>query len=436
VSARVYERYKPGGTAWLPTLPSHWKTLAARRIFCQRRDQALAEDEQLSATQRYGVVPQRLFMEQAAQKVVLALTGTENFRHVDPDDFVISLRSFQGGIERSRYKGCVSPAYTVLRPAVRIDPDYFEQLLKCSALVSALQTTTDGIRDGKTISYGQFGGLALPVPPLDEQGRIAEFLADETAKIDALIAEQEKLIALLAEKRQATISRVVVKGLNGSAPMKNSGVGWLGAVPAHWKVAKLGRYARIENGTTPSRAAMEYWESGTIPWLASGEVNQLQITEASEFITKEALENCALRLLPIGTVVVGMIGQGKTRGMSAILRISATINQNLAAICPGPGVEGAYILYVLHAMYDWLREAGRGGNQAAMNCEMLSALRIPLPPMAEQAAIAGHIESEVAKLDSLRTEAESAIALLEERRAALITAAVTGQIDVRDAVPA
>jgi type I restriction enzyme S subunit len=271
-------------------------------------------------------------------------------------------------------------------------------------------------------------------PSSEEQSAIAAFLDHETAKIDALIAEQEKLIALLAEKRQATISYAVTKGLNPNAPMKDSGIPWLGEVPAHWPIAKLSLYASVENGTTPSRAIAEYWEGGDIPWLASGEVNQFQITEAAEFITEKALEKCSLRILPVGTVVVGMVGQGKTRGMSAILGIPAAINQNLAAICPGAFIESTYILNLLHAVYEWLREAGRGGNQAAMNCEILSALKIPVPSLIEQRIIVGFIENETGRIDLLRVEAERGITLLKERRAALIAAAVTGRIDVRSQI--
>jgi len=301
------------------------------------------------------------------------------------------------------------------------------------AVTAHVEDQATGIIGMVHVTKGDLGVIKLPVPKPDEQTAIAAFLDRETAKIDALIAEQEKLIALLAEKRQATISHAVTKGLNPNVPMKDSGIPWLGNVPLHWKLAKLGLYATVENGTTPSRTVMEYWEDGSIPWLASGEVNQLQISEASELITEAALEGCSLRVLPVGTVVIGLVGQGKTRGMSAILRISATINQNLAAVCPGPRIEGGYILYVFRAMYEWLREAGRGGNQAAMNCEMLSGLRIPILPLIEQEAIVGFIESEVGKLDALKVQAELAIALLKERRSALIAAAVTGQIDVRNA---
>jgi len=234
-----YERYKDSGVEWLGEVPEGWDLLQGRRLFLQKREPALSDDEQLSVTQKYGVVPQKLFMELEDQKVTLALSGLENFKHVEQDDFVISLRSFQGGIERSQYSGCVSPAYTVLRATRRICAAYYAPLLKSSEYIATLQSITDGIRDGKNISYEQFGQILLPLPPLPEQQIIAAFLDRETGKIDTLVAEQERLIELLKEKRQAVISHAVTKGLDPDTPMKDSGVEWLGEVPEGWTVAAL-----------------------------------------------------------------------------------------------------------------------------------------------------------------------------------------------------
>ncbi len=116
-----YPKYKDSGVEWLGEVPEHWDLTQGRRLFSQEREPARSTDAQLSATQKYGVVPQSLFMEMEDQKVTLALSGLDNFKHVEADDFVISLRSFQGGIERSKYRGCVSPAYTVLRPVDSIN---------------------------------------------------------------------------------------------------------------------------------------------------------------------------------------------------------------------------------------------------------------------------------------------------------------------------
>ncbi|MCB9595076.1 MAG: restriction endonuclease subunit S [Sandaracinaceae bacterium] len=303
-------------------------------------------------------------------------------------------------------------------------------LLHC---LSAMTGEFERLRMGSvhnTIYMPDIRALRIALPPPPEQDGIVAFLDRETAKLDALIAEQQRLIELLKEKRQAVISHAVTKGLDPGVPMKDSGIEWLGRVPKHWQLAKLGRYATVENGTTPSRRDPGHWD-GDVAWLASGSVNQRRVREPSGHITMRALSECSLRLLPIGAVVVGMIGQGKTRGLAAVLEIPATINQNLAAIVPGDRLDSEFLLSVFDTAYDDLRELGRGGNQAALNTEILSSYRVPLPPLAEQEEIARHLRIRVDRYDELTRESDRAIALLRERRTALITAAVTGQIDVR-----
>jgi type I restriction enzyme S subunit len=221
---KAYSEYRNSQSKWLGVIPTHWCLFDGKRLFSSRRESASEDDEQLAASQKYGVVPQDLMMELNDAKVMLALKGTSSFRHVGENDFVISLRSFEGGIEHSSYVGCVSPAYTVLRAEKNIAPTYFKYLLKSGPYIAALQASTDSLRDGKSISYEQFGAIPLPCPVPDEQRAIARFLDHETAKIDALIERQQRLIELLKEKRQAVISHAVTKGLNPNAPMKDSGV--------------------------------------------------------------------------------------------------------------------------------------------------------------------------------------------------------------------
>lgn len=375
-------------------------------------------------------------MEQADQKVVLALTGTENFKHVEPDDFVISLRSFQGGIERSRYTGCVSPAYTVLRPAVRLDADYFEQLLKCSALVSALQTTTDGIRDGKTISYGQFGGLALPVPPLDEQKRIAVFLADETAKIDALLAEQEKLIALLAAKHQATISHAVTRGLEPSAQMKDSRVPWIGQVPAHWEVAPLKRFWSV---TDCKHLTAEFVDDG-YP-LAS--IREVQSRYVALDEAKRTTEHFYLQLIEGGrkplpgdlifsrNATVGEVAQVAEEHPAFAMGQDVCLLRRLDA-----SASPDYLQDVVRSgvVVEQLKNIMVGSTFKRVNVEEIRCLVVPMPPSSEQRQIAEFLKLERMRFEAIEQDASRSISLLRERRSALITAAVTGQIDVRGTI--
>jgi type I restriction enzyme S subunit len=429
-----YPKYKDSGVEWLGKVPAHWQLVQGRRLFTQERESARPTDDQLSATQKYGVVPQKLFMEMEDQKVTLALSGLDNFKHVEADDFVISLRSFQGGIERSKYPGCVSPAYTVLRPAEPIDAGFWGYLLKSKGYIEALQTMTDGIRDGKNISFQQFGQIRVPVLPLAEQTHIAAFLDRETAKIDGLVGEQRRLMELLKEKRQAVISHAVTLGLNPHARMKPSGIEWLGDVPAHWDGTPIKYVAKVGNGSTPSRKVPEYWGETGFPWLNSSVVNSSVVTEAEGFVTERALRECHLPVITPPAILVGITGQGRTRGMAAMLGIEATINQHVAYVKPSTaGLDVRYLLRVLESAYLKLRRDSEeaGATKGAITCEQIKNLHVPIPPLVEQRAISAFIETESAKFDTLTTEAQRAIDLLQERRTALISAAVTGQIDVR-----
>ena len=191
-----YPEYRASGAQWLGEIPLNWNLFDGKRLFENRRELSIGTDEQLAASQKYGVIPQSLMMKLNASKVMLALKGTSSFRHVGKDDFVISLRSFEGGIEHSNYVGCVSPAYTVLVATKDTAASFYRYLFKSQPYIAALQSSTDSLRDGKSITFDQFGAIPLVLPMLNEQQKIANFLDHETAKIDTLIEKQQQLIKL------------------------------------------------------------------------------------------------------------------------------------------------------------------------------------------------------------------------------------------------
>ncbi len=317
-------------------------------------------------------------------------------------------------------------------------PRFFFWCLRSGESVAQWEASIGGATF-RALNLGPLAETLVCVPPPSEQAAIAAFLDCETGKIDALVAEQERLIALLKEKRQAVISHAVTKGLNPDAPMKDSGVPWLGEVPAHWGVSKLSRIAKIGNGSTPNRDNSAYWLNGSYPWLNSSHVNRDIISDSSEHVTQLALRECHLPIVVPPAVLIGITGQGRTRGMASPLTFEATINQHVAYLKPwGSKLSATYVLNVLRHLYDYLRAESDGGGatKGAITCEQLSALQVPLPDPEEQKAISSHIEVELDKLKTFGMEATRAITLLRERRAALISAAVTGKIDVRDTVPA
>lgn len=283
------------------------------------------------------------------------------------------------------------------------------------------------------LTRGDFRAISVAVPPLSEQRAIGRFLDRASRRIRRYIHAKQKLIKLLEEQKQTIIHGAVTRGLDPDVRLKPSGVEWLGDVPEHWEVRRLGRLAQVFNGTTPSRAEPGYWSRGTIPWLSSGKVNDFVIERASELVTERALHECSISLVPKGAIVIGLVGQGKTRAKSAILGIDACINQNMAAIIPRRELLEWYLLHSLTASYSVIRELGRGGNQEALNCEIIAQLRVLVPPKDEQVKIARYLNKAQKPITALIDITRREIGFLTEYRTRLIADVVTGKLDAREA---
>lgn len=407
-------------------------TLTGKRFFSSIRKKALDTDEQLAASQKYGVIPQSLMMRLNDSKVMLALKGTDSFRHVEKDNFVISLRSFEGGIEHSDYTGCVSPAYTVLKSNIDIKAQYFKYLFKSGPYISALQSSTDSLRDGKSISYDQFGAIPLPKLSIKEQEKIASFLDYETAKIDILIEKQQRLIELLTEKRQAVISDAVTKGLNPDVPMKDSGVEWLGEVPEHWISAKLKYYTnQIVDGAhfTPT-----YTDSG-VPFLRVSDIHGSTIDKSNiKYIPlrehKVLIKRCNPEKGDLLLSKNGTIGVPKVVDWDWDFSIFVS----LCLIKFKPKLLSSYAEYFFksYEIKEQINGLIKQSTVINLHLDKIQNFWFSIPPISEQLEIIDYLNAQITKFDSLIDKAQTVIQLMQERRTALISAAVTGKIDVRD----
>ena len=197
------------GIAWIGEIPKHWEVWRSKCLFSQRKEFAQADDIQLSATQAYGVIPQEEYEDRVGRKVTKIFQNLEKRRHVEVGDFVISMRSFEGGLERAWAKGCIRSSYVVLKPSAQINIDFFSYVFKSQAYISALQSTANFIRDGQDLNFDNFCVVDLTLPPIEEQRAIAQILDTATAD-NAKIAEQtQKEINLLREFRQIVVANVV-----------------------------------------------------------------------------------------------------------------------------------------------------------------------------------------------------------------------------------
>ena len=294
-----------------------------------------------------------------------------------------------------------------------------ETLAQCS--VRAQGITRFGL------STGAIGDVWLPLPPPAEQRAIAAFLDRECGKIDALVAEQERLIALLKEKRQAVISHAVTKGLDPSAPMKDSGVPWLGQVPAHWEVHRLSRRCGFTSGK-----AHEPFIDEDGPFICV----------TARFVSTQGAEQrrCTENLIPAGRgdilMVMSDLPKGRALAKAFLVRDNEAyaVNQRVCAVTPRAD-DPAFLAYQLDRS-PWLLANDDGVNQTHLSNQDFLKLPLLVPPRDEQELIADFLDRATSAFDTLISESQRAIALLKERRAALISAAVTGRIDVRGLVAA
>lgn len=196
-------------SCWMGNIPAHWKMIPSKRVFVEGKERRRDEDVSATASQKYGIISQEEYMRREGRRIVVANQGLDNWKHVDPGNFVISLRSFQGGIELCEITGCVTWHYVVLLPQEMVCTQYFKWLLKSKSYIKALQGTSEFIRDGQDLRYSNFVKVDLPLIPLEEQKAIADYINVEVAKIDNVLPSFQKEIDLLREYRTRLISDVV-----------------------------------------------------------------------------------------------------------------------------------------------------------------------------------------------------------------------------------
>ncbi|PZD73751.1 Type-1 restriction enzyme EcoKI specificity protein [Acaryochloris thomasi RCC1774] len=427
---QLYPKYKDSGIDWIGEVPEFW-LLKRLKFSAYLVNQKI--DAESSTLPYMGL---EHIQSWTGERIKDSNASSEGIgSHFLPNDVLFGkLRPYLAKVHLAKHEGLASTEALVLRSRDSIFPPFLRYYSVSRDFIHIVDSSTFGTKMPRA-SWDFIGNLAILVPSLPEQQTIATFLDHKTAQIDALIAKKEALLEKLAEKRTALISQAVTKGLDPTVPMKDSGIKWLGEIPAHWGIAKLGYFASIGNGSTPKRDKAEYWSRKDFPWLNSSKINEEIIVEAEQHISKQALEECHLPVVPAGSVLIAITGEGQTRGRSALLSFEATISQHLASIQPISEVMGAiYLRRYLQAAYQWLRNEsnGAGSTRAALTCDFLKKINILLPPLNEQVCIINFLDSKLEIDHSLASATQISLKKLKEYRTALITNAVTGKIDVRN----
>ncbi|WP_431437575.1 restriction endonuclease subunit S [Acinetobacter lwoffii] len=426
-----YAEYKDSGTDWLGEIPTHWDVQPTKRFFRLIAEPAPENNdyELLSVYTEIGVKP-RKELEQKGNKA----STTDGYWLVKKGDIVVNkLLAWMGAVGYSEYDGVTSPAYDILRPTKKLNPKFYHYLFRTKIANMEFKRWSRGIMEMRLrLYFDELGRIAMPFPTFKEQNEIVNFLDHETAKIDSLIAKQEKLIELLKEKRQAVISHAVTKGLNPDVAMKDSGVEWLGEVPEHWILSKLKWRAVTTSGSTPSTSKYElYYEDGSIPWIRTTDLNNDDLYETPLSITPRGVSDTACSVLPVNSILIAMYGGAGSIGKHSLLKFESTINQAVCGVLPSKYFNSDY----LHRFYEFYRPfwmIGASGTRKDPNIgqDHIKEALVPLPPLEEQVLIANFITEMQTRYDAITQKAELAIQLMQERRTALISSVVTGKINV------
>lgn len=234
------KQMKQSGVEWLGEIPNDWAVLYPKALFNIRNECMREDDEQLTASQERGIISQKDFQKLEGRRIVQVILNREILKHVEPGDFVMHMRSFQGGLELSRKIGCVSSAYVMLVPRnEKVRHEYFRYLFKSSAYINALRSTSERIRDGQALRFYNFAQVFLPLPPVDVQDNISVYLDKRCAVLDEEVSKRLKIIEKLKEYKKAIIANAVTKGLDPNVPLSNKGIKWTSKTPADWRTYKF-----------------------------------------------------------------------------------------------------------------------------------------------------------------------------------------------------
>ena len=406
---------KNSGIEWVGKVPDNWTLKRAKGIFAQRNSKGNQTPVLLSSTQKQGMMPQWM-LEGVVQ--TSADTDLQSFKTVHINDYVISLRSFQGGFEKSNYEGVCSPAYQVFYNREPIDHNYYWLLFKSLGFISKINSLTVGIREGKNIQYKDFANMYLPFPPVSEQQAIANFLDKKCGEIDKLIALQEKIIEELKAYKQSVITEVVTKGLNPDVPMKDSGIEWIGLIPVNWSVCKLKYLYSLINGRAYSDT--ELLEKGKYRVLRVG---NLFTSDKWYYSDLELSED---KYCSKGDLIYGWsasIGATIWKGEKVIY------HYHIWKVMTGKN-DVRFSEYLLNALTDAKRKDMHGSAMQHLTMVGMNNSLLPNVPFAEQRSIADYLDNKCANIDSLIAIKQSKIEELKEYKKSIIYEYVTGKKEI------
>ena len=420
-----YDRYKDSGIAWIGVIPEHWEIRKGKNIF-KKEERPVRDFDEIVTCFRNGEVTLR------SNRRIDGFTNAVKeigYQGVRKGDLVIhNMDAFAGAIGVSDSDGKSTPVYSICTPRNDTEANtyYYAYLLRSYALGGVIQSLAKGIRERSTdFRYKEFGELFYQQPPLAEQQAIADYLDRRCSEIDELIALQEEMITKLQSYKQSVITEAVTRGLDKNVPLKDSDIDWIGKIPEHWSRNKIVRlFSIIGSGTTPKSNKGDNY-IGSINWIQSGDINGGYIENCKNTISKTVLkEYSALKIYKAPFIIVAMYGASV--GNISISKIDGCVNQ---ACCVMNDTEQnfRYLFYSIISVKNYLIYKAEGGGQPNISQDKIKNTWLPIPPLAEQQAIADYLDQRCSEIDELIALKQQKIEKLKEYKKSLIFECVTGK---------
>ena len=445
---RPYPQYRPSGISWLGDIPANWEVKRLKQVLSRNDGGVWGEDPKISPDgNEIGTLVLRSTEQTAAGDWIMenpayrSLTFDEafNFRLIAGDLVITKSSGSELHIGKTSLVTkeiedlgcCYSNFMQRLRVTKKSNPRFVRYIINGNigrAQFVYLSKSTSGLAN---LNSEIIDNVYIPLPPPEEQQAIAAYLDRETHKLDELISRKERFILLLAEKRSALISHAVTRGLNPDAPTKQSGVEWLGEIPAHWEIISLRRLSHyVQTGKTPPTEERRYYDAEEIYWYRPSDFTEnLFLAEAEKLISRSAVDENKAPLVASNTLLI--VGIGASIGKSAVTPYQSSFNQQLTAIRFNQKINIVFGGYLFRWLEPVIREISSSSTLAILNQDGFKSLILPVPPIEEQKKISAFLDRETSKIDRMTEKTRQHIARLQERRSALISAAVTGKIDVR-----
>ena len=423
---------KDSGIEWIGEIPADWTLQRGKTIFAQRLTKGNQSEILLAATQKYGMLPQS---EVEGVVQVKEDADLQQFRTVHKKDFVISLRSFQGGFEYSQYEGVCSPAYQVFYNTNPICHNYYRLLFKSDGFIQKMNSMTVGIREGKNIQYSDFANSLIPVPPINQQQRIADYLDRKCSQIDTIIARQQEVIEKLKAYKLSVITEAVTKGLNPNVPMKDSGVEWIGAIPDFWDVVPLKTCSDILPGYAFSSDDFDT-ENGTALLRGINVTPNRVRWEDVVYWNKPITEQLRAFELVAGDIVVGLDRpwvSGGTRVCWVTQKdLPALLLQRVCRIRAKENIDSRWIYHWIasKSFQEALSIETTGVSVPHISTKQIGQFSIAFPPIEVQRQICDILEVKHYSIDTMVSKKQVIIDKLTEYKKSLIYEVVTGKKEV------